>query len=96
MLQRMEVRERERLANDERRHQLEMEEQRKRKVCACLFVGVCLFPALIPPQAILESTREQEAARMKELEKRQVHLRAKAYICAPKRTFARQSAAFCR
>jgi hypothetical protein len=34
MLQRMEVRERERLANDERRHQLEMEEQRKRKVCA--------------------------------------------------------------
>ena len=89
MLQRMEVRERERLANDERRHQLEMEEQRKRKVCACLFVGVCLFPALIPPQAILESTREQEAARMKELG-------SGRYICTPKRTFARQSAAFCR
>ena len=32
MLQRMEVRERERLADDERRHQLELEEQRKRKV----------------------------------------------------------------
>ena len=39
MLQRMEVRERERLANDERRHQLEMEEQRKRKVSACVRVG---------------------------------------------------------
>ena len=33
MLQRMEARERERLADDERRHQLELEEQRKRKVC---------------------------------------------------------------
>ncbi len=32
MLQRMEARERDRLADEERRHQLELEEQRKRKV----------------------------------------------------------------
>ena len=45
----------------------------------CLLVWLwCVLFALILPQAILESTREQEAARMKELEKRQVHLRAKA------------------
>jgi hypothetical protein len=114
MLQRMEVRERERLADDERRHQLELEEQRKRKVsthnrmssqspsaAGCCARGVKRFAVErawqltrsnfafsimmlrsncnnfsfnidLLPQAILESTREQESLRMKELERRQV------------------------
>ena len=108
MLQRMEVRERERLADDERRHQLELEEQRKRKVSTHNRVssnrparlGVApvesrawqltrsnfafsmmmlrsncnnfSFNIDLLPQAILESTREQESLRMKELERRQV------------------------